>query len=252
MSTSARSGPEVTACASFEQAGETICRIAGAAGEAGALELLAQAVRAIGAEVAIYCSSVSDRYAEQLRFMLACDPAWFLEHEKSTTPGNDPWLAYARERSEVICASRLSAASRMHVEGVERARRFSFESALVAPSPSNSRGASVGVLVLGSSLRGRLETQEPAATAMARWLSMELQQWWLSHGRRDLIQCTQLTPNDIDLLQRERRGCGTKEIARQLLLTKQAIDSRFQRLNVRLGVAGRKTAASLAAAYGLI
>jgi DNA-binding CsgD family transcriptional regulator len=236
----------------FEQAGAAISRIASVRTEADVVDLLELAARCVGADLALFSSLVNDG-SSQLRFMLACDPRWALEYERSGLPGQDPWIAYARERLEPVCASHLANTSPVHVEALTLARRFGFESALVVPAPSASGGAPVGVLVLGSRQAGFFESGAHAALqGMARWLSMELQQWWLAQGKRELIHRAQLTARDIDLLRHERRGYGTKEIARQLRMTKQSIDSRFQRLNARLGVPSRKAAASLAAAYGLV
>jgi DNA-binding NarL/FixJ family response regulator len=45
---------------------------------------------------------------------------------------------------------------------------------------------------------------------------------------------------------------GTKAIANTLDTTAAAVDSRFQRLNQKLGVPNRRSAATLAAEYGLV
>ncbi|WP_330832702.1 helix-turn-helix transcriptional regulator [Piscinibacter sp.] len=236
----------------FQRAGEAICQIACALTEADVIELFSQAVRCIGADMALFCSLVSDRPTE-LQAMLACDPRWALAYEQSSLPQRDPWIAYARERCEPVCASRIENAAPSHVEALALAKRYGFESILVVPSPSTSSSAPTSVLVLGSSKAAFFELNKHAAMpAMSRWLSMELQQWWLNQSKRELMQRAQLTSTDLDLLRHERKGCGTKEISRQLRMTKQSIDSRFQRLNARLGVPNRKAAASLAAAYGLI
>ena len=236
----------------FERAGELICQIASASTEANVVELFNQAAECIGADMAFFCSLMSDR-PTQLQAMLACDPRWALAYEQSNLPQRDPWIAYARERCEPVCASRIENAAPSHFEALALAKRFGFESILVVPSPSTSSSAPTSVLVLGSCRAAFFESNRHAAMpAMSRWLSMELQQWWLNQGKRELVQRAQLTSMDLDLLRHERKGYGTKEISRQLRMTKQSIDSRFQRLNARLGVSSRKAAASLAAAYGLI
>lgn len=62
----------------------------------------------------------------------------------------------------------------------------------------------------------------------------------------------QLTEVDLVLLAHERRGNPSKVMAKLLGTTVSAIDSRFRRINSRLGVPTRKAAARLAAEYGLI
>ena len=236
-----------------EQAAAAICRLSDAHTEAETVHLLADATHHLGADVAVFCSLVRDEPMQQ-RFMLACDPQWFLEYERSVAVSQDPWIAYASECSEPVCASDMSVTSRAQLDALALARRFGFESTLVVPSPSaGSSGMRLGVLVLGSCKAGFFEgCGRTAVKVMARLLSMAVDEWWLSQTRRELVLRAQLTRVDLDLLRQEHRGYGTKEIARQLRMTKQSIDSRFQRLNARLGVRNRKAAASVAATYGLI
>ena len=54
------------------------------------------------------------------------------------------------------------------------------------------------------------------------------------------------------MLAQERLGRGTKAICSALQMSPTAVNSRFQRLNAKLGVPNRKAAAQLAAEYGLI
>ena len=114
-------------------------------------------------------------------------------------------------------------------------------------------GAALVVPVLVARDEGFFETpSRQAVRIMARSLAMELHTWRLAQARRELIERAQLSDTDIELLRRERKGLRTKDIARQLCMTAPAIDSRFQRLNARLGVPSRKAAASLAATFGIV
>lgn len=81
---------------------------------------------------------------------------------------------------------------------------------------------------------------------------MELHEWWLQRLRDDLVAATGITSMDLVLLNHESLGNTTKTIARLLGLSTGSVDSRFQRLNTKLGVANRKAAAHLATEYGLI
>ena len=81
---------------------------------------------------------------------------------------------------------------------------------------------------------------------------MELHEWWLRHLRDELAAATGVTQADVELLSQELLGHSTKTIARTLGLSTGSVDSRFQRLNIKLGVPSRKAAARVAAEYGLI
>jgi DNA-binding CsgD family transcriptional regulator len=240
----------------FDRAGAAICRIPGAHTEAEALSLLRDASRCIGADVAMFCSTIHDT-PPQLRLMLACDPLWYLAFERGLSGARSPWVApwidYAAHCGDPLCGSQLRRATAAEVRAFEVVARHGFESMLIVPSPSVGTPAQISVLLLGSRIAGFFEDPgKSALRVMARSLSMELHAWRLAQARHELIQRAQLTATDIDLLRHERRGFRTKDIARHLRMTAPAIDSRFQRLNARLGVPSRKAAASLAATYGLV
>ena len=81
---------------------------------------------------------------------------------------------------------------------------------------------------------------------------MELHEWWIGRIRDELIATASITDDDLLLLAHERLGHSTKTITRTLNWSTSSVDSRFHRMNGRLGVASRKAAARLAAEYGLI
>lgn len=56
----------------------------------------------------------------------------------------------------------------------------------------------------------------------------------------------------MKLLQWEWQGLNSKQIGNLLGMGPAYVDSRFQRLNLKLGVPNRRAAAKLAAEYGLI
>ena len=87
---------------------------------------------------------------------------------------------------------------------------------------------------------------------LARSLAMELHEWWIARIKRELIANVHLSEEDLQLLAQERLGRGTKAICSALQMSPTAVNSRFQRLNAKLGVPNRKAAAQLAAEYGLI
>jgi DNA-binding NarL/FixJ family response regulator len=91
-----------------------------------------------------------------------------------------------------------------------------------------------------------------AIKSLSRSLAMELHEWWVRKIRDELLVTYRIGPEDLELLRLERAGESTKDIARRGNMTTAAVDSRFQRLNAKLGTPNRKATARLAAEYGLI
>ena len=83
-------------------------------------------------------------------------------------------------------------------------------------------------------------------------LALELHDGWLTRMRRELIVKANITPGDVVLLRHPRQGHSSKRIAADLHVSKSSIDSRFQRMTTKLGVANRRMAAQLALECGLI
>lgn len=136
---------------------------------------------------------------------------------------------------------------------VEVAQRFGFRSAVIVPAPSGGRLSRTGVLCLGSARPDYFDDEGYITLkVVARGVAMELHEWWLQRLRDELVAVSGVTSTDLALLSHESLGHTTKTIARLLGLSTGSVDSRFQRLNIKLGVANRKAAAHLAAEYGLI
>ena len=70
--------------------------------------------------------------------------------------------------------------------------------------------------------------------------------------RRELLVRARITPSDLELLRHEYHGHSSKHIAAVLQVSPSSINSRFQRMNTKLGVPNRRTAARLAAECGLL
>jgi DNA-binding CsgD family transcriptional regulator len=235
-------------------AGEVIRRVPEAADETQALALLIEATQRLGADASAFVSFIRDDVShESYRFLLACDPTWCLEYERRSWYANDPWLAYAVCHSEPTRASEIPVTSRQQREAVELAAQYGFRSAAIIPAPSSGGLSRLGVLCLGSETSGFYEGDGFTVLKLAaRPLAMELHEWWIARIRAELIATTRITEEDVRLLRLERQGRSTKHIAAELDMSKSAVDSRFQRLNAKLGVPNRRTAAALAAEYGLI
>ena len=133
-------------------------------------------------------------------------------------------------------------------------RQFGFRSAYIVPAPTSGGLSRVGVLCLGSSAAPGFFDDDGYLTLkmLARALAMELHEWWIARIKRELVVNARLMDDDLALLAHERLGHSTKLIAAALDMSPNAMDSRFQRLNAKLGVPNRKAAAQLAAEYGLI
>jgi DNA-binding CsgD family transcriptional regulator len=235
-------------------ASELIQAVASAADEAEAVTLLSQAARCLGAESSAFVSFIRDDGShESFRFLLACDPVWCHEYQRRAWYAHDPWLQYALAHSEPALVSNIPLGSGKQRELEELARHYGFASGLIVPAPSATSLSRVGVLCLGSSREGYFEAGGLGPLRIAaRSLAMELHDWWIGRIKGELLANAGLTEEDLALLRWERRGLGTKAIASTLNTTTGAVDSRFQRLNQKLGVPNRRAAATLAAEYGLV
>ncbi len=231
-----------------------IHQLAQASDEARAVDVLAAASDQMGTDAAAFVSFVRDDPShESFRFLLACDPVWCLEYERRAWYSNDPWLQYSLTNSSPARAEDIAAGSAQQRAVVELAAQFGFRSALIVPAPSSGGLSRVGVLCLGSSTPGFFDDDGYLTLKMlARTLAMELHEWWIARIKRELVINARLMEDDLALLAHERLGHSTKHIANALDMSPNAINSRFQRMNAKLGVPNRKAAAQLAAEYGLI
>ena len=115
------------------------------------------------------------------------------------------------------------------------------------------RGLALSLLCLGSNTPGHFESCSDGHTRIgARALALELHDWWLNRVRRDLTLQARITGDDLTLLKHQRLGHSSKRIAAELKVSEASINSRFQRVNQKLGVTNRKMAARLACECGLI
>ncbi|RYF58749.1 MAG: hypothetical protein EOO27_11535 [Comamonadaceae bacterium] len=238
----------------FARVGEVTRRVSDAVDEAEALALLQDSTQRMGADASAFVSFIRDDPShESYRFLLACDPVWCLEYERRAWYADDPWLNYALNHSEPTQGSKIPAASRQQQSVLDLAASYGFRSSAIVPAPSGGGLSRVGVLCLGSQTPGFFEGDGfTALKLMARSLAMELHEWWIGQIKRDLIANARITSEDLLLLRHEWAGHSTKQIAAERDTSASSIDSRFQRINAKLGVANRKASARLAAEYGLI
>lgn len=233
---------------------EVVQRIPSAIDEIEAVGLLAEASRKLGADVAAFGSFVRDDGShESYRFLLACDAIWCHEYEKRAAYAQDPWLAYAAHNSRPARGGEIPVSTKRQQAVVELAADYGFRSTVVVPAPSGGMLTRIGVLCLGSWQEGFFEDEGYATLKVAsRSLAMELHEWWVAQVKRELIDNARINAEDLELLRLERLGRSTKQIAAELGTSPGSINSRFQRVNEKLGVPNRRSAAILACEYGLI
>ena len=232
-----------------------IDRLAHAVDEVQALDGLAAAADQMGTDAAAFVSFIRDDPShESFRFLLACDPVWCLEYERRAWYTNDPWLQYSLTHSEPARGEDIAPGSAQQRAVVELAAQFGFRSALIVPAPSSGGLSRIGVLCLGSSTPGFFDdegylTAEDAGTHLGDGTARMVDR---SNQARTGRSARGSWMTTLALLAHERLGHSTKLIANALDMSPNAINSRFQRMNARLGVPNRKAAAQLAAEYGLI
>jgi DNA-binding CsgD family transcriptional regulator len=236
------------------RANEVIARITAAQREADACALLKEATALIGGEVSAFVSFARDDEShETYRFLLACNPEYCDEYERHGWFANDPRLLYASKFTEPIQGSLIPWRGRAQEEMLELARKYGFVSTAVVPAPSNGRVARVGVLCVGAPIDGYFEGPGFVQFRLsARLLAMELHEWWIKRARAELIARARITSLEVELLEFEWQGHGTKRIAQMLGRSEASVNNLFQRLNAKLGVPTRHAAARVAAEFGLI
>ena len=228
-------------------------RIADAADEAEALDQLQVCARILGAESAAFISALrDDADYGSCRFMLACQPAWCQHYLESDCIAHDPWLEYAARHSEPVIANTLRVADDSARRVIQLAEQHGFRSAVLVPFHSGNGHAQISLLCLGSSTPRYFEDEGfPRLRLGARLLAAELHDWWMARIRRDLLAKARITTAELELLKHEYLGHGSKRIAATLHVSTSSINSRFQRMNAKLGVPNRRIAARLAAEWGL-
>lgn len=229
-------------------------RIASAPDQAAVHALFREGVAALGAERAAFVSFVrDDATTSACRFMIDCDPTWGRMYLEGGHFAHDPWLAYAAHNSEPVLASTLTVLDPEQRKVVALAEHAGFVSAMLVPAHSGAGHARISSLCLGSAIPDYFDSPGlPTLRVSARMLAMELHDWWLARLRRNLIVKARLSHDDLMLLQHQVQGHSSKKIAAELQVSKSSINSRFQRMNAKLGVPNRRMAVKLAIECGLI
>lgn len=229
-------------------------RIVEAKDQATVHALLTEGVRALGADNAVFVSFIRDNAdLSACRFMLVCEPDWCQRYLEAGCFAHDPWLAYAAHHSAPISASSLPVLDAEGQRVIALAQRNGFVSAALVPAHSGAGHSRISLLCLGSTRPGFFEGEGFGRFRLGgRLIAAELHDWWLARIRRELIVKARITQADLELLRHEHQGHSSKRIAAELHVSKSSINSRFQRMNMKLGVPNRRLAARLAVECGLL
>ena len=219
----------------FARVSEVVLRIETTSDPASLVQFLREATGLVGADVAAFVSFIDDGECESFRYLLACDPQWCVDYEQRAWYADDPWLAYARRHAEPIRASEIASSGPVQAEVVRLAEKYGFRSTAIVPAPSSGGLSRLGMLCLGSSSAGYFEEAGfGAVKVVARPLAAALLEGCIRSTRDELISAWGVNSKELALLDLERRGMTTKQIAASLGVSPHAVDSYFQRLNRKL------------------
>lgn len=206
---------------------------------------LYRVTQAFGARASACAHVVPDpERPPQVLLLCACDAERIYTHLSTGSALGHPWLHYARDHDEPVWSAQLGSTSADPPPASSRP-------VLIVPTHSGGTTGRYGVLVVefaGTDDDGLVHEQR----LLAEGLAHELHDWWMRRTRAELQREARLRSADLRLLAFERQGLGTKQIARLIDSTLLAVDSRFQRINAKLGVANRRHAALRAAIHGLL
>lgn len=215
--------------------------------------LLHEATLVLGAERSFFASVSGDGRDANYAFVLDCDPSWWHRYRSACSLQTHPWLVYASRHSASVLATQLSALAQEQQQAIDIAAAAGFASAALFPVHSGRSDDRVSVLCLGHSVAGYFEDLTFAKLQVgARSLAMELHDWWAKREKQQLAQRTHLSDVEVRLLERHCAGLSSKQIALELQVSRESINSRFQRITSKLGVRNRRAAARIAIECGLI
>ena len=214
--------------------------------------LLHSAALLLGAERSFFATMSGEGRDTTYAFVLDCDAGWWHRFRAAYPLQKNPWLVYASGHSTPARATQLGSTARERQGAKDLAVAAGFGSALLIPVHSGRSESRASVLCLGHSVAGCFEDPTFAKLQVgARSLAMELHDWWSLHDRQQLTQHTQLSEGEVRLLERHFAGFSSKQIAFELSVSRQSVNSRFQRIVAKMGVRNRRAAARVALECGL-
>jgi DNA-binding NarL/FixJ family response regulator len=215
--------------------------------------LLHLATQALGAERSFFACVSGEGSEANYVFVLDCDPSWWHRYRSACPLQSNPWFIYASRHSATVRATQLGALAQAQRQAVDIAATAGFASAVLIPVHSGRADNRVSLLCLGHSVVGHFEdSMFEKLLVGARSLAMELHDWWARHEQQQLSRRTQLSDIEVRLLERHCAGFSSKQIAVELRVSRESVNSRFQRITTKLGVRNRRAAARVAVECGLI
>lgn len=215
--------------------------------------LLHSATLALGAERSFFASISGEGRDASYAFVLDCDPGWWHRYRAACSVQSDPWLAYALKHAAPRRGTELGPLRHGQQEASGAAVAAGFASAALVPAHSGQTEHRASLLCLGHSVAGYFEDSTFARLqVVARSLANELHDWWARNERDRLSRQTRLSTAEVELLKRHCAGLSSKQIGSELRVSREAINSRFQRIVDKLGVRNRRAAARVAVECGLI
>lgn len=224
---------------------EAVTLIQQASGPPQVLDCLVRATAAIGASASVYTAAIPEDGEDPSCFSLfACHPALAKAYGSKPLVLSHPWFRFVQTHTMPGTDHQIHLQHESDAAAVQLAGQHGFRSCLVVPGSIGTRSGRLEMLCIGSDQADDFEGPEARAVrTLARALAAELHDWLSRHLTERLRSAAHLQAIDIDLLALEWQGLGTKEIAMRTGMSPSSVDSRFQRLNVRLRCANRKHAA---------
>ncbi len=221
----------------------------------GLLERLFLVTSASGMAASVFVHAIPEPDTGDKTIVLIAAPvalpyAW----ARASTLRSDPWLQYARTHSAPATGEDIKLVSSAAGERCGMALVASeFASCYVVPVHSANRTGRHSVLLLGSAQPDFFKsTAASAARDTAHTMAVTLHKWWVDKTHDEVLKGFRLRAADVQLLRWERDGLSTKAIARLLGCSPSAVDSKFQRLILKLGTTSRKRAVQRATVYELM
>lgn len=231
-----------------------IVQIAEASDPPTLAEKLRSATAALGASASLYTAAVPDGDRELSCFtVLAGHPAYAHAQNELGPLTAHPWFRFARTSLTSGSDRKIQIREASDQAAMELAGQYGFRSCFIVPTPSGNDLDRLGMLCVGSEHPDDFEGPEAGVVrTLARALAAELHDWLLHYLHERLVKSAKLEEADMQLLALEQRGLQSKEIAMLTGMSKATIDSRFQRINMRLHCSSRRASALRAVAYGLL
>lgn len=248
-------GPQIpTEAMSSHRALSGLERLRRARDPFGLLRGMRQFCSGFGVRSALFVHAIPDASVQAShQVLLECDPRLASNIRNCDALDRHPWVRHAARSVQTVCASELKTVATPQTNKAVDLEGNGFRSALLIPVHGASGSGRFSLLCLGSpTLRYFEEVAPGAVRLLAEALAAEMHKWWMAETRQRLQTVTGLKDCDLKLLELELEGLGTKQIARALGLSCSSVDSRFQRINVKMGCASRRASALRASLHELI